>query len=773
MTDLAAHEERLARFERAWQTRPPAVLAEFLPGKPDERRAFLLDAIPVDLEYRWCRFWAGGDFLKASEVLPSRPLIDDYRRRFPDLGALAQLPAELIAEEYRVRCWAGERPTHADYFRRFPAQAARLGPLVKEIDEDQRSRPEAPPQDTGEWSGETPAELPDSALAALLRQLQSLPFLTPAQLKELPALAGQAGNDSVTLARHLVERGWLTALQADFLLRGRGARLVVGSYLLLERIGSGWSSQVFRARHTGLNRIVALKLFRRELLQGVDEEVLRRFYQEMQAVGRLSHPNVVHAFDAGPVGQTLIIAMEYLEGIDLQRLVEQCGPLGVDEATAYIHQAALGLQHVVEHGLVHRDIKPSNLMIVNCGLTPAELATRNPQSALLKVLDLGMARIQQAVQGGSGSALTRTGWLMGTADFMAPEQGVDPHAVDIRADLYSLGCTYFYLLTGRPPFPGGSFLHKLSQHRDTAAPSIAVLRRDIPAPIAAVVERLLRKRPEERFRSPGELAAALVEARRGIGLRSATSVSPAFRRVLWLAGGMAAALILAILVFAGWFIMASRQQNQAVAGGHTPVAIPSDAPSSPFSKFEGIWRISYTNRAIRIYLIDSGGRVFFGEGGLHEGQLRSKGDEILLDFPRDTLRLERLRIVDGELLIDHFNPASGYPDRPLCTGVGKRQQSLAGIKPTRSGWEGIWVVKFANGVERAYGIDERGNVWVADGGELRHAQVAARSNQVVVSFGDKHLERLRLQGGSLAVQRFDQPADYPGNVAVTGTGAKR
>ena len=778
--DSAALEERLARFEQAWQARPPAPLADFLPADASLRRRFLLDAIPIDLEYRWCRFSAGGDFLKASEELTSHPLLEDYLRRFPELGSSRELPAALIGEEYRVRRWAGESPTHADYLRRFPAQAALLGRTLGDIDRELTRSPAPAALQASEASVEAPVDLPLVSIAGIVSQLETLPYLNSEQRRDLAALVHAAGNDAGTLMHALVERGWLTAFQADFIVRGRGGKLVVGPYVLLERIGSGWSSQVFRALHVPLNRVVALKLFRRELLQGMDEAVLDRFYQEMRAVGRLSHPNVVHAYDAGPIAPTLFIAMEFLDGIDLQRLVERSGPLPVEQAASYIYQAALGLQHAFERGLVHRDIKPSNLF----------LASRGQSAAIVKVLDLGLARIHQAVHGGSGSALTRTGWLMGTADFMAPEQGFDPHAVDVRADLYSLGCTFVYLLTGRTPFPGGTFLQKLNRHREAEPPALERLRPDLPPALAALVARLLRKRPEERWATPAELCAELAAHCSPTETRT-LSLQPApprhHGRIV--AAGIAAAaavLMLGFCLVGAWkFIPRGDEHSKASPNLDRPPGdgkrndVGKTLPASAFPGFEGIWVIPYTNGATRIYFIDLRGRVFFSDGGpIMEGQLRKNDREILLDFQGDLGRVERVKLADGLFMVDHFNPASGYPNRPLCTGRGEKKFTLAESTPRSGGpyaaWEGIWTIRYANGsAERVLAIDDRGAVHFADGTDIRRVSIPPRANQVVLQVGVNQRERLRLQNRELQVEVFQSTADSPSKATLTGVGVRR
>ena len=201
--------------------------------------------------------------------------------------------------------------------------------------------------------------------------------------------------------------------------------------------------QVFKARNWKLGRIVALKLIRKERLDSPD--AIRRFQREVRAAAALSHPNIVLAYDADQIGGTHLLVMECIEGAsDLAKLVKKNGPLPVAQACEYIRQAALGLQHAFERGLVHRDIKPANLLLTADGKT-------------VKILDMGLARLdQKAGDGEASSTMTQEGAVMGTPDYIAPEQAMESHTVDIRADLYSLGCTFYYLLTAKVPFPGGT-----------------------------------------------------------------------------------------------------------------------------------------------------------------------------------------------------------------------------------------------------------------------------------------------------------------------------
>jgi WD40 repeat protein len=276
----------------------------------------------------------------------------------------------------------------------------------------------------------------------------------------------------------------------------------VPGFEILEELGQGGMGIVYRARQLEPQRIVALKVIRRERLAHPD--VLRRFRREAQAAARLSHPNIVAVYGSDSEGDVHYLAMEYVPGVTLQRLVDVGGPLPPERACDYIRQTALGLQHADDQALVHRDIKPSNLMVVAPTGTP-------PPKAVVKLLDMGVARLYQL----SGlpdeplTTLTRDGAVVGTPDYIAPEQLENPHGADIRADLYSLGCTFYFLLSGQVPFPGGTLIQKLDRQRWQTPPSVDQLRSDVPAPVAAVVRRLMAKHPDDRYRMPADVAAAL------------------------------------------------------------------------------------------------------------------------------------------------------------------------------------------------------------------------------------------------------------------------
>lgn len=349
----------------------------------------------------------------------------------------------------------------------------------------------------------------------LIEVLRGHRLLDGPELGELQRLAGIVGEPR-SLARQAVARNWLTPFQVNQLFLGRASDLVLGQYLLLERLGEGAMGQVFKVRHRLLHWVAALKVIRRRYVS--NDDVVRRFCQEIQAMARLSHPNVVYEFDAGCIDDTYFIVMEYVEGTDLSRLVRERGALPWSRAVNYVYQAALGLQHAHERGMIHRDIKPSNLLLTRARAAGTNGATGAapwllPPSArgaghgeIVKIFDMGLSRLLAPPDSDEGSpTLTRANVFIGTPDYVAPEQAQTPHAADIRSDLYSLGCTFYFLLTGRPPFPGGTPLDKLIHHCHTEAMPLESFRPDMPPGVAAIVRRLMAKSPADRHRAPASL----------------------------------------------------------------------------------------------------------------------------------------------------------------------------------------------------------------------------------------------------------------------------
>ena len=257
-------------------------------------------------------------------------------------------------------------------------------------------------------------------------------------------------------------------------------------YQILEELGQGGMGAVYKALHTKLDRVVAVKILSRG--RAGDQRAIARFEREMKAVGRIDHPHIVRAYDAREIDGPPVLVMEFVEGMDLGRLVHCLGPLPMADACELIRQTALGLQYIHEQGMVHRDLKPSNIM-----LTP---------QGTVKILDLGLARFHFDQ---SEKEMTNSGQAMGTADYMAPEQASDSHAVDIRADIYSLGCTLYKLLAGSAPFEGSQYkgtFDKMTAHVQRPVTPIEHLLPNIPRELAAVLEKMLAKDPAHRFAQP-------------------------------------------------------------------------------------------------------------------------------------------------------------------------------------------------------------------------------------------------------------------------------
>jgi len=287
---------------------------------------------------------------------------------------------------------------------------------------------------------------------------------------------------------------------------------LLDEYRLLEKLGEGGMGAVYRALHTKLDRIVALKVLSRDRMR--NQAAVARFEREMKAIGKLDHPNIVAALDASEADGVHYLVMEFVDGLDLKRLVQRRGPLAVADACELVRQAAVGLAHANQYGMVHRDIKPSNLMLMlgRTGSSSSHEDLERRPAALVKVLDLGLALLQEQHVDDAEGDLTSLGQMMGTLDYMAPEQGTNSHEVDIRADIYSLGATLYKLLTGRAPLAGIPYrlpVTKLMAIVSEPVPPLREARDEVPEPLAEIVHRMLAKTPEERFATPADVAAAL------------------------------------------------------------------------------------------------------------------------------------------------------------------------------------------------------------------------------------------------------------------------
>jgi serine/threonine-protein kinase len=300
-------------------------------------------------------------------------------------------------------------------------------------------------------------------------------------------------QDAQILARELVRTKKLTKFQADALYAGKPQGLTLGNYVIQEKIGEGGMGMVFKAEHRRMKRTVAVKVLPTTALE--NPAMLKRFHREVEAAAKLTHPNIVAAFDADESNGVHFLVMEFVEGIDLARHIKQHGPVSVADGVKYILQAAQGLEHAHRQGVVHRDIKPGNLLL--------------DQHGTVKILDMGLARFQEGANGPSGAdqatALTQNGSLMGTVDFMSPEQALDSHLADHASDIYSLGATLYFLLVGQPLFGGSTLMARILAHREKPAPLLRSARPEIPPQIEAIYQKMVAKKKEARYPSMTDL----------------------------------------------------------------------------------------------------------------------------------------------------------------------------------------------------------------------------------------------------------------------------
>jgi serine/threonine protein kinase/DNA-binding response OmpR family regulator len=329
-----------------------------------------------------------------------------------------------------------------------------------------------------------------------LRNLSDSGLFSPEEMAAaLATLPKSPAADGEALAQCLIDAGKLTRFQATAVGERQFQSLVIGNYQVLDRLGAGGMGTVYKARHRRMKRVVAIKVVSRSALQS--EKFIRRFQREVEAVARLSHPNIVMAHDADEAEVGPFLVMEFVDGRDLDTEVEERGPLPVAEAVECVLQAARGLDYAHRQGIIHRDIKPANLLRDTCGV--------------VKVADLGLARFNDSLgeSAETRGALTQAGTVMGTADFMPPEQALGSRSIDHRADIYSLGCTLYFLLTGRPPYEGPTLMATLLMHREAPIPALSAGRGPVPAALDHIFRKMVAKKPEDRFGSMAEVVRSL------------------------------------------------------------------------------------------------------------------------------------------------------------------------------------------------------------------------------------------------------------------------
>lgn len=343
--------------------------------------------------------------------------------------------------------------------------------------------------------------MPFSTSTELLTWLSDNLFLNPQQVDELrPGVA--TNPDLHAFCKELLRRSWLTPYQVNQLLKNNGDGLVVGANRIHSRLGEGAMGQVLRAWNVRLGRMVAVKMLHAD--HSLSGKAMDRFRREMQTAAALVHPNIVLLRDADEANNVPYLVMDYFDSIDLSRKMREEGPQPIKQAVEYVRQAAVGLQHAFELGVVHRDIKPSNMLLVK-GADGAPV---------VKILDFGLAKFEREADG--QQPLTQAGRLIGTVDYIAPEQALDAHNADIRADIYSLGCTLYYFLTGKAPFPGNDHLEKLSARIQGTPPRVRQIRADVPQALEDVLLKMMARDPAQRFQTPLEVVNALTPFTRDV-----------------------------------------------------------------------------------------------------------------------------------------------------------------------------------------------------------------------------------------------------------------
>jgi serine/threonine protein kinase len=320
--------------------------------------------------------------------------------------------------------------------------------------------------------------------------------LSDAELTRLQQdyLPGQREQLAVGLAQRLIHDGLLTDYQAAVLLKRKDGPLLLDRYVILDVVGSGGMGLVFKALHRSMERIVALKVLPPHASDSPDK--IARFEREIKAAAKLSHPNIVAAYDAHEANGACFLVMEYVDGMNLWQHVREHGPFTVEDATRITIQMANALSEAHRQGIIHRDIKPSNILLT--------------QDGNAKLLDLGLARLQQIDQHEGDGSLTRDGLAMGTVAFMSPEQALDSKMADARSDVYSLGCTFYYLLMGRAPFDKDTSVQTIVAHREEEIPSLGDAQKNVPASLNAVFCRMVAKDADDRQQSMKAVHAELL-----------------------------------------------------------------------------------------------------------------------------------------------------------------------------------------------------------------------------------------------------------------------